>query len=142
MTNELNLIVKRVIPASQQIVFNAWLDVDVIKEFMMPMPGVIISKAEVDPCEGGLFSIVMTVGDQDIPIHGEYKTINKYDELVFSWLSQATSEDSLVTIRFEKISENETEVSLYHKGFNNEEQRNDHEGGWTGILQALNDVLS
>jgi len=68
---------------------------------------------------------------------GEYKTINRYDVLAFTWISPATIPGSLVTIRFRELGPSETERVLHHQGFPDEVVCNNHEKGWTGILETL-----
>ena len=142
MTEALELKITRNISAAPKSVFEAWLTEDAIKNFMCPMEGVVITKAEVAPKENGKFSIVMKAGEMEIPIHGVYKKIDKYKELSFSWLSPHASENSFVTLYFKELSESETELTLHHTGFADEESRNNHEGGWNRIVGVLSDFLS
>jgi len=46
-----------------------------------------------------------------------------------------------VTLNFNKIDENKTNVSLSHVKYIDEEARSAHEGGWTHILDKLNEVM-
>ena len=79
----------------------------------------------------------MAAGDQEIPHRGEYKTIKRYEQLAFTWISDHTMPDSLVTIDFHEEGPNETKITLHHVGFPSEESRNNHEGGWGRILDTL-----
>ena len=137
MSTEFELTVRRTIPAPRKDIFEAWLSAEALAQFMKPMPNVTIPTAEVDGREGGKFLIVMRVGEKDLPHRGEYKTIQRYDRLSFSWLSEFSVPQSLVTLDFEEIGPRGTEVTLHHVGFANEESRNNHEGGWGKILQSL-----
>ncbi len=135
--NNFELTVTRTIPAARKDVFEAWLSPDALAKFMKPMAGTTVPKAEVDAREGGTFLIVMRVGEKELPHHGEYKTIRRHDKLSFSWLSAFSVPESLVTIDFKEISPTETELTLHHKGFPSEESRNNHDGGWTTIVETL-----
>jgi uncharacterized protein YndB with AHSA1/START domain len=42
-----------------------------------------------------------------------------------------------VTIRFEERGPQETEITLHHVGFPSQRRCDDHEAGWTGILETL-----
>ncbi len=137
MSSTFELTVSRTIPASRKEVFEAWLSPDAIQHFMCPGEGMTVPKVEVDAREGGSFFIVMAAGDQEIPHRGEYKTIKRHEQLAFTWISDHTIPGSLVTIDFQEKSPNETEVTLHHVGFPNEDSRNNHEGGWTRILDTL-----
>jgi uncharacterized protein YndB with AHSA1/START domain len=137
MSDTFELTVNRTIPASRKEVFEAWLSPDAIQHFMCPAEGMTVPKVEVDAREGGSFLIVMAAGDQEIPHRGEYKTIKRYEQLAYTWISDHTIPGSLVTIDFQEKGPNETEVTLHHVGFPSEESRNNHEGGWGRILDTL-----
>jgi len=137
MSTKFELTISRTIPAPRKQVFEAWLCPEALVQFMKPMEGTTVPKAEVDAREGGKFLIVMGVGEKELPHRGEYKTINRYDRLSFSWLSEYSIPQSLVTLDFREISETETEITLHHAGFPSEESRNNHEGGWGTILDTL-----
>ncbi len=142
MSDNFELTVTRLIPAPAKAVFEAWLDPAAVVKFMKPMPGMPDCLAEIDAVEGGAFSITMMAGDSQIPIKGEYKSIKKYSELTFTWLSESTLSDSTVTLQFKEISENECELTLHHVGFQNEEACGNHKGGWTSIVEQLSAQLS
>ncbi|NNE86510.1 MAG: SRPBCC domain-containing protein [Silicimonas sp.] len=139
---DLKLEITRTIAASPEAVFDAWLNPEMLAQFMTPMPDVIIPEATADAREGGRFKVVMRVGDQDLPHAGTYKTIKRPDELAFTWESPMSPvEDSTVTLKFASVPDG-TEVTLRHVRFPSEESRDNHEKGWGGILEALNRVLS
>ncbi|MFW5921133.1 MAG: SRPBCC family protein [Polyangiales bacterium] len=137
MSKDLELTVKKTIPASRKAVFQAWLDPKALAQFMRPAEGMSVPKVENDPKVGGQFLIVMRAGEQDSEHRGEYKEISEYDKLVFTWESQMSEPGSLVTITFTEKGPNETEVILHHAGSPSEESRNDHEGGWGRIIDTL-----
>lgn len=142
MTEALQLTVARTIPAPAKDIFEAWLDPSALAKFMKPAPDMSDARVEVDAREGGVFLIAMRAGDQELPHRGEYKTIDRYTKLVFTWESGHTIPGSTVTIDFTERSPNETEVTLHHVGFPSEEARSNHEGGWGQILEAVSTVVS
>ena len=142
MSSNFELTVKRTIPAPVKTVFEAWLSADALKKFMCPGDNMSVAKTEVDAKEGGSFLIVMQAGDKEMPHRGEYKRIDKYKQLSFSWISAYTIPDSLVTLTFKELSERETELTLHHVGFPNEESRNNHNGGWGSILEKLSKTVA
>ncbi len=137
---DLSLTVERTIKAPQQDVFNAWLNPDMLRKFMTPGPGMTVPSASNDPKTGGKFDIIMMAGDSEIPHSGTYKEINPHDLIVFTWVSPYSVDDSTVTLRFAPV-EDGTHVTLTHIRFADAETRDNHEGGWTGILAALDTVL-
>jgi uncharacterized protein YndB with AHSA1/START domain len=141
--NELELSITKKIPGSRKTVFEAWLNPEALKEFIRPMKEMSVPRVDVDARVGGKFNIVMKVGGEEMPHHGEYKTIDRYNTLAFTWISKhSTVPGSLVTLTFKEISKNETELTLHHKGFENEKEKNGHFGGWSGIVESLQRFVS
>jgi len=129
--------ITRNIKASQETLFNAWVNPEVAKKFMMPMDGTVVSQAAMNPKVGGEFSLVMAVGDNEIPITGEYLEVEKFNKLVFTWLSGHVGQNSVVHLTFKKLSNQETELNLVHKGLDSEQQQINHNGGWSRIIDLL-----
>ncbi len=132
-----SLTLTKVIPAPPRVVFEAWLDPQALANFMCPSEGTTLSRVETDPRVGGKFLIVMKVGDKELPHRGEYRAIDRFERLVFTWHSAAAGPDSLVTLRLEALGGTETRLTLEHTGLGSEPARARHEQGWTGILSAL-----
>ena len=82
----------------------------------------------------------MQAGDQKIPHHGIYKKIDRHSQLVFTWQSPMSVDDSTVTLDFAAVNGG-TKVDLTHVKFTDEESRDNHAGGWGGILAALEGAL-
>lgn len=137
MTSTFELTVTRTIPAPRKEVFEAWLSPEALERFMCPGEGMTVPRVEVDPRVGGAFLIVMAAGSREMPHSGEYKTIDRYDRLAFTWLSEHAGPGSLVTIDFRENGPKETELILRHVGLASEEARKSHEGGWGAILRKL-----
>ena len=142
MTQTFELTVRKLIPAPVKTVFEAWLDPDAMARFMTPGEGMSESRVENDPREGGSFLIVMKAGDKEIPHRGEYKRIERYDRLVFTWLSDFTIPDSTVTLTFVERGSDQTELTLHHVGFPSQDSRDSHEGGWAEIIDMMTRVVS
>jgi uncharacterized protein YndB with AHSA1/START domain len=142
MTASHTLTVDRSVPGPINDVFDAWLDPAALSEFMTPGPGMSVSLAEVDPVVGGRYKIVMRLGDRDISHAGEYQVIERPTQLVFTWNSEPAGSDTLVSIRFSKVSDRETLVSVTHERFASAAARDGHRNGWTAILEVLARVMS
>lgn len=137
---ELALNVQKTINAPIERVFNAWLDAKTLSKFMTPMPGMPEPKTESDGKQGGRFAIYMDVNGNVIPHTGSYLEVDPYSKLSFTWESPCSVDDSTVTILFNSTADGHTEINFSHVKFLNEEERNNHEGGWTNILEKLNAV--
>ena len=138
--SDLSLTVRKTIPAPVEAVFNAWLDAGTLAKFMMPGPGMTVPKAESDGREGGRFAIVMAAGDKEIPHGGTYLEVKPHERIVFTWESPFSIDGSTVTLKFKAAGDKATDVELTHVKFADEESRNNHQGGWTAILDKLADV--
>lgn len=139
--NDLTLTVERVIRAAPAEVFNAWLNPEMLRRFMMPAAGMSVPRAASDPKEGGRFEIVMRAGENEIPHAGTYREIRPHDRIVFSWESPFSVDDSTVTLTFAPV-DGGTHVTLTHVRFRDAETRDNHKGGWVGILGALDATLA
>jgi uncharacterized protein YndB with AHSA1/START domain len=139
--NDLNLTVERTINATPADVFNAWLNPEMLRQFMMPAAGMSVPEASNDPKEGGRFEIVMLAGDNKIPHGGTYKEISPHDRIVFTWESPFSVDDSTVTLTFAPVDQG-THVTLNHVRFSDAETRDNHQGGWIGILETLDTTLA
>lgn len=136
---DLSVTIQKTVQAPIEKVFDAWLDPKILSKFIIPMKGMPEPEVENDPRVGGKFSIIMKAGEESLPHSGEYLTINRPNRLVFTWISHSSIEGSKVTLDFTKLDNSNTEVNLTHVKFVDEQARNDHEGGWTSILETLND---
>jgi len=132
---DLTLTARRVIKAPQKRVFEAWLDPEMMMKFMSPRPDMHVSEARSDARVGGRF-FVMMVADKELPHEGSYQEITPYSRLVFTWEAPWSAPGTYVTIDFNPVKDG-TEVVLTHVKFLSEEARDDHMGGWTGILTKL-----
>jgi len=138
---DLKLTVNREINAPAEAVFNAWLDAETLAKFMMPMPDMSVPVAEADAKVGGRFKIVMRMGDQDLPHGGTYLEIVPHSKIVFTWESPYSVDGSTVTLTLSPAEGGKTNIELVHVKFPDEEVRDRHEGGWSGILAKLAEVI-
>lgn len=130
------IYLRRLLSASPQEVFDAWLDPESLREWMCP-GAQTVADVQVDARVGGAFRLVMR-GQSGERLHtGEYREIRPPERLVFTWRSQATHwQDSLVTVEFAAQGEN-TELTLTHELLPDEEARRQHTQGWQGIGDKL-----
>jgi uncharacterized protein YndB with AHSA1/START domain len=59
--------------------------------------------------------------------------------LVFTWRWQAEepTAEMLITLIFREVNDAETELTLLHERFPNEEERDSHQIGWEGTFEQL-----
>jgi uncharacterized protein YndB with AHSA1/START domain len=138
---DLSVNISKIIQAPIEKVFDAWLDPALLTRFILPAPGMVQPQVENQAVQGGSFTIVMQVGEDKIPHGGSYLTINRPDQLVFTWESPFSTDDSQVTLNFTEIDAETTRVDLIHVKFDSEEARSNHEGGWGNILDKLAEII-
>lgn len=138
--NELTIEVSKTISASAEAIFDAWLDPKKLASFVLPKPGMPHPEVSNDPRIGGGFEIIMQVGDNKIPHHGEYLEMDRPNRLSFTWNSPFSADGSVVSIALEQVEDMKTEVTLTHTRFPNQESYENHKIGWGHILDALEEV--
>lgn len=140
--DELELTVTRRIAASREKIFNAWLSPATLAKFMRPAANSEpASKVENDPIKGGRFLIVMVTPEKEIPHSGTYLEIDPHSRLSFTWESPHSLDDSVVTIDFEAVDANMTEIKLKQVKFRSEQARDGHIKGWTAILENMDAII-
>jgi uncharacterized protein YndB with AHSA1/START domain len=132
---DLTLTARRVIKASPEQVYKAWLDPVMMTQFMSPRPDMHVREARADARVGGRF-FVMMVADRDLPHEGTYKELTPYSRIVFTWEAPWSAPDTQVELVLTPV-EGGTEVALTHVKFLSEESRDNHAQGWAGILGKL-----
>jgi len=136
---DLSLTCKRTIKASPEQVYNAWLSPETMMKFMSPGPNMHVREARADAKVGGRF-FVMMVGETDLPHEGSYKVLTPHSRIVFTWEAPWSAPDTQVELLFAPV-DGGTEVTLTQVKFITEESRDNHIGGWTGILGKLETVF-
>lgn len=125
----------RQLEAPPEQVFDAWLDADGLKQWMCPRGGTV-TLAEIDPRHGGRFRIVMNVDGEEHDHTGDYRELRRPERLVFSWTSDSTRGESLVTVDLQR-DDGQTELILTHELLPDDETTAKHVVGWREILDRL-----
>jgi uncharacterized protein YndB with AHSA1/START domain/DNA-binding transcriptional ArsR family regulator len=140
---ELSVNINKKIHAPIEKVFDAWLNPNMLSKFMQGMPDKTATDVEIDAREGGHFTYVMHVGDDKIAHTGQFVEISRPDKLVFTWASRhSVVDNSRVTLNFTRTEDNQTNISLTHVKFIDEESRSGHQEGWSNILDNLYEIMS
>ena len=141
-----DLIVKRVIRAPRQKVFDAFVKPDLVRQWMGPR-GFKVTALEMEPRTGGRYRMTMQhrAGDT-ATVNGTYREVTPPERIVFTWKWEGEQmgalPETLVTVTFaERRGEQgaETELQLLHSGFPAREARDSHDAGWQACLNKLAD---
>jgi len=137
-SEDLVLETRKLIPANQQEVFDAWTTSTEIKKWWGPI-GVQCVYAEVDLRIGGQYRIDNELPDKSIvSIQGQFLTIENPRRLVYSWQTDSAAlVVEQVEVCFIAAGLNRTEVVVRHSRIESDERRDQHLSGWKGCLEGL-----
>ncbi len=133
------LVVRRVLPATREQVFAAWLDPESLAQWMCP-GDITSARVEIDPRVGGKLRIVMMRGQEGVEHWGEYLAIEPPVRLSFSWISNYTDlRPTIVTVELLDRGPR-TELVLTHRRLPDGRVEG-HRQGWTDIVRKLEAAL-
>jgi uncharacterized protein YndB with AHSA1/START domain len=145
------LVIERVLSASPEQVFDAFLDPAKLVKWWGPQ-GFSIIHCEVDAKVGGQWRIGMqSPSSREHWIQGVYQVIDVPHRLVFTWIweksvgeaaqnEQRANPETTVTITLVG-NQQQTQLRLVHEPFATKEQHLGHEKGWFDSLQVLSQIL-
>ncbi|HTJ41573.1 MAG TPA: SRPBCC domain-containing protein [Kofleriaceae bacterium] len=135
------LVVRRTIRASVERVFAAWTEPAHLVRWWGPRP-VVCAGAEIDLRVGGAYAIGNRFPDgSELWIRGEFVRIDRPRELVYTWRVGDAAASERVTVRFE-AKDGATEVVIVHEDIASDRARAEHERGWLGCLDGLEQLYS
>lgn len=138
--NDQTVTVRKILPASCEEVFDAWLDAEGMREWMRPGSATNCA-VTLEPRVGGHFRIVMTSSDAEIVNWGEILILERPSKLQFTWISPRWDhQETLVTLELRQTGA-QCQLVLTHERFPVEHSSNQLVGGWNQILEKLGSVL-
>ena len=141
MSDDSTLMVKRVIDADPETIWEALTDQQIMQKWYFAAEGEEWSATvSNEPSVGGSFKIDMHGPEDTYPHEGVYKEVVPNEKLVFTWNSQAVT-DTVVTITLEEVDAG-TEVKLVHEFIPTKKEKEAHTRGWTQILVNLEEVIA
>lgn len=130
----LRVEVRRRMPATRDIVFDAWTDPEGLRHWMCP-GDVISAEATMDLRVGGNFRLVMKSPTAEHVHTGTYQVVDRPAKLVFTWTA-GNQPQTLVTVEFLDRGQ-ETELVLVHEGFTQSDIAQRYQGGWGRIAELF-----
>jgi len=117
VSNQITLLVRRVIQADVQRVFDAWTRPELLVKWWGPRP-VTCREAKVDLQVGGAYRIGNLLPDGSVLfIFGEFEVVEPPRRLIYTWRidqrSRPEAEESRVTVRFEPKGGQPSELVRY-----------------------------
>ena len=138
------IVMRRVLKASPERVFEALLEPDLIRRWMCPEV-LTVASIENDPVVGGNFRLVMLEADgRTYPAGGIYREIDPPHRLAFSWTWETGVMAGIETeISIELTAQGgETLFVMTHSNLPSEAEREGHHGGWTSAINQLERMFS
>jgi len=134
------LLLRRTLNAPPERVYEAWTNPKVAQQFICP-ESVTVPAIELDVRVGGAYRIVMRKEDgEEIVVRGVYREVVPNRRLAMTWRWEEDDPkdeyDTLLSIDFSPHGSG-TELTLRHEQFAKAESRDNHEHGWSSILDKL-----
>ena len=137
--------VRRSVRASQERVFRAFADVDLLSKWFSPSPDISVQVLNHDFRVGDGFRLRFTMPNGMCPeVYGTFECIQEPQHLAFTWIWEAPDPDAHVDtrVRIEFLENgNETEVIVNHERLSSTESRSRYREGWQGTTDRLADFL-
>jgi uncharacterized protein YndB with AHSA1/START domain len=128
--------IRKMLEASCEEVFDAWLDADGMRQWMCPGP-VTSCEVALDPRVGGHFRIIMTAPHATFVNTGEFRVLDRPERLQFTWVSSRWEyEETLITVELYR-RESHCELVLTHERFPLQHSAEQLVAGWSQILEKL-----
>jgi uncharacterized protein YndB with AHSA1/START domain len=142
---ERTLTLERVFDAPIDLVWRCWTEKEHLDQWSRPR-GFTITESEGGLRAGGKWHATMRTPDgHDLGLGGEYLEIVPFRRLVMThaWDDERgrPGHQTIVTVTFEALGQR-TRVALVQTGFDSNESRSGHEGGWNECLDILAEHLA
>ena len=126
--------------ASQEKLFQAWTEPEMLRQWFRVSPDYTTPIAEVDLRVGGRYRLGMrTPEGEDIVAGGEYREVSAHSTLAFTWKWEASPPENphtLVSLKITAVNGG-SEIILLHEHLQSEAERDSHLEGWTGCFAQL-----
>src|SRR5579863_9006416 len=134
------LVLRRTFDAPRERLFEAWTTPAIAREFLGP-GDVKVEEIAMDPRVGGAYRIAFRRPDGELMVaRGIYRELRAPERIVCTWAwdedDAALERETMLTIEFHERG-GKTELVLTHERFRDSEQRDNHEHGWTAILDRF-----
>jgi uncharacterized protein YndB with AHSA1/START domain len=131
-------VVRRVLPASPDVVYDEWLDPAALSDWMCPRPA-RCRNVESEPWVGGRLRIDIEDSGTEFYVSGEYLVLDRPRRLSFSWTCSTWPDPSLgsvVTVVLEPAGNEQTIMTIEHTLLPPDLVAQ-HQRGWAAIAGEL-----
>ncbi len=137
------LIIERIFKAKPDRVFKAWTDPEILVKWWGP-EGFTTPECAMDVRNGGAWRTRMVGPDGGHTVSGVYREITPPKRLVMTWAWEADGQpghETVVDVTFEAVGDG-TRMRLVQSLFDNVEQRDSHDMGWSSSFNDLERVFA
>ena len=139
------LVVRRLIPAPRELIFDAFTSVDALASWFTPSTEIRLEIREFSFEIGGHFRFRYHMpGDRHPTVCGTYEIIERPSHIVFSWVWQPPDPLENIPMRvqfaFDEKSDG-TEVVVTHEQIPSDHACTIHQDGWEAALNSLETFL-
>jgi uncharacterized protein YndB with AHSA1/START domain len=144
MESESVLQIRRTFAAPASKVYQAWTQKDGISQWFAPGKDFKTIIHELDVRPGGRYRVEMQSPDgKNHIVAGTYREVQPPDRLVFSWSWETEPQhgETEVTLEFASAQKG-TELTLTQRFFPTRSARDEHNKGWDGCLNRLEEFVA
>jgi uncharacterized protein YndB with AHSA1/START domain len=151
MEEKKEVIITRTFPCGVERLWRAFTTPEDMLRWHSP-EGMMNPQVDIDLRVGGKYAITMRYNEtgEEVTVRGEYREIKPPRKLSYTWKWDGSEEETEVHVFFEEVSEEETKLTLIHRGFSphpaqvdieNNWTAESHQGGWTTGFNKLERLL-
>jgi uncharacterized protein YndB with AHSA1/START domain len=131
------LTVVRVIPATREMVWNAWTTPQELARWWWPERFQTTYTVDLHPGRNYSFRTTDVPGMGVLALSGQFETVRPPEFLIYTWHWEGNDElDSRVSVEFLARAD-ATEIHIRHEGLPTPEERENHITGWNDCLDRL-----
>lgn len=137
------LVVRKILPCPPDYAFAVWTDPEQIELWMKPAPG-MQTRGVLDVRVGGKYRLSYLPAEQTHWMHvdGEFLVVDRPHRLQYTWVGDPETmawlqNVTVVTVEFNALANDKTELVLTHARFIDDEQVQEHTSGWCRALESL-----
>ncbi len=135
-------VVRRVLPATREVVWREWIEPDAMAAWMCPRPARCLG-VQLEPVVGGRLRVDIEEEGVRFYVAGEFRELDPPRRLVFTWSCSTWPDpttESLVTVTLDHEAGDSTLMTIEH-ALLPPEMRDRHEAGWSAIATQLAEAL-
>lgn len=139
------LLIERVLDAPRELVFQAWTDLDHVRQWFGPKD-YPCTQMTMDVRPGGRWRCCLTSieNGQQLWVGGVYRDIVPPERLAFTFAWEEEGERGLETLVEITLTERagKTHMTFRQTPFQSDGERDGHRGGWTSAFERLDELLA